>query len=264
MLTGPVAITGASGHVGTAVRRRLEGLPNEVRPLGRDADLAAAFAGADAVIHLAGTLAPGKGATYESANLDTARAVAAALAGTSVRRVVDLSYATADPDSSNAYLRAKGRGERALAAAGVPDVTLRAPYIFGPPGDPGPSFEPFLSKDGKPVLVVGRGDQRIQPVFIDDVAEAIVRAALEPDRPTGTFAMAGPRELTLDAMVALINPSGTRLRHLPPALAKVLARVVPALNPTVVQVLLADSLPRDPSAADAFGVELHDPERVYA
>ena len=168
MLTGPIAVTGASGHVGTAVQRRLASEPNEVRPLGRDADLAQAFRDADAVVHLAGTLAPAKGDSYETANQGTAKAVAAALPGSSVRRMVDLSYATADPASSNAYLRAKGQGELALAETGVPLVVLRATMIFGPPGDPGPSFAPFLSKGGKPVAVIGRGDQRIAPVFVDE------------------------------------------------------------------------------------------------
>jgi uncharacterized protein YbjT (DUF2867 family) len=146
----------------------------------------------------------------------------------------------------------------------VPLVVLRATLIFGGPADPGPSFAPFLSKDGKPVSVLGRGDQRIQPVYLDDVADTIVRAALDDDAPTGTFAMAGPRELTLDAMVELVNGGGTRKRHLPPSVARLLAHLVPALNPTLVEVMLADCLPQDAPAAEAFGVALHDPEQVLA
>lgn len=264
MRTGPIAITGASGHVGTALRRRLAQERNEVRPLGRDADLAAAFRDAEVVVHLAGTLAPARGDTYESANLDTARAVAAALAVSRVRRVVELSYVDADPDSPNAYLRAKGRGERALAESGVEVLSLRCPWIFGPPADPGPSFAPFLSHGGKPVTVIGRGDQRMAPVFVEDVAEAIVRGGLDPAAPTGVFALAGPQELTLDAMIALLDGAGVRERHVPPSLARLLAHLSPQLNPTLVEVLLADSLPRDPSAAEALGLTLRSPAEVYA
>ena len=65
--TGPVAVTGASGQVGTPLRRRLGQLPNEVRPLGRDDDLASAFGDADAVVHLAGTLQLCKPNTYRAA-----------------------------------------------------------------------------------------------------------------------------------------------------------------------------------------------------
>jgi uncharacterized protein YbjT (DUF2867 family) len=75
-----VAVTGASGQVATALRRRVDQLTNEVRPLGRGDDLAAAFGDADAVVHLAGTLQPRKPNTYRAANLDTALATAAALA----------------------------------------------------------------------------------------------------------------------------------------------------------------------------------------
>jgi len=100
--TGPVAVTGASGQVGTQLRQRLGQLPNEVRPLGRDDDLAAACRDADAVVHLAGTLQPRKPNTYRAANLDTARATAAALAHSAAQRVVYLSFLTARLDASNA------------------------------------------------------------------------------------------------------------------------------------------------------------------
>jgi uncharacterized protein YbjT (DUF2867 family) len=264
MRTGPIAITGAGGHVGTAVQRALGALPNEVRPLGRGADLGAAFRDADAVVHLAGTLAPGKGDTYESANLGTATAVAAALPGTAVQRVVDLSYVDADPASANAYLRAKGEAERVLAAAGPPLLTLRCPLIFGPPDDPGPSFAPFLSHGGKAVNVLGRGDQRMAPVFVQDVAAAAVAGALDPGAPSGTFSLAGPEELTLDEMIALLDGAGVRERHLTPWVARLLAHLLPQLSPTLVDVLLADSLPHDPPAAGLLGLTLRGPRDVYA
>jgi len=264
MRTGAIVVTGASGHVGTALVRRLAGEPNEVRPVGRGGDLAAAVRDAAAVVHLAGTLAPVKGDTYASANLDTARAVADAVAGSSVQRIVDLSYVDADPGSGNAYRRAKGEAEQVLAATGVELLTLRAPWIFGPPPDPGPSFAPFLAHDGKPVTVIGRGDQRMAPVFVEDVAEALARGALDPAAPTGTFALAGPQELTLDAMIALLDGSGVRERHVPPSVARLLAHLSPQLNPTLVEVLLADSLPHDPPAGAALGLRLRAPADVYA
>lgn len=70
-LTGPIAITGADGHVGTFLRARLRATPNEVRPLSRSDDLAAALGDADAVIHLAGTLNPRGEDSYEDANVET-------------------------------------------------------------------------------------------------------------------------------------------------------------------------------------------------
>lgn len=263
MRTGPIAITGASGHVGRALQAHLAGLPNEIRPVGRDDDLAGALHDAEVVIHLAGTLAPAKGDTYESANLGTARAVASAVTGSAVQRIIDMSYVDAAPDADNAYLHAKGLGERALAETGVPLLVVRCPWIFGPAEDPGPSFAPFLAHGGGAVTVIGRGDQRIAPVYVEDVAEALTRAALEPRAPTGTYALAGPQELTLDAMIELLNGAGTRERHMPPSVARLLAHLVPALSPTLVDVLLRDSLPHDEPLAPELGMTLRTPAEVF-
>lgn len=244
--TGPIAVTGAGGHVGAALLRRLAGL--EVRPLGRRDDVGAAVHGARVVVHLAGTLAPRRPDTYESANVATAKRVADAIASSSVARVVMLSYAEAGTDDGNAYLAAKARAEQLLQRTGRELVVLRSTYVYGPAGDVGRSFAPYISRDGRPVTIVGPGSQRIAPVFVDDVAEAIA-AALEPSAPIGTFSLAGPETLTLDAMVDVLNGGATRKRHLRPAVARVLARVAPALNSTLVDVLLRDCLPHDPPAA---------------
>lgn len=262
--SGPIALTGATGHVGRAVRAHLDGLPNEVRALGRDDDLPRAVRDAETVIHLAGTLAPAKGDTYASANLGTSRAMAAAVAGSSVQRIVALSYVDADPAAENAYLQAKGLGELALADTGVPLLVVRCPWVFGPVSDPGPSFAPFLAHGGRPVTVIGKGDQRLTPVYVEDVAEALVRAAVEPEAPTGTYSLAGPDEIDLDTMLALLNGAGVRERHVPPSIARLLAHLAPQLNPTLVEVLLSDSLPHDPPLAPELGMTMRGPRDVYA
>jgi NADH dehydrogenase len=263
MRAGPIAITGAGGHVGTALQRRLSALPNEVRALGRDADLAAAFRDAAAVVHLAGTLAPHSGDTYESANLHTATAAAGALAGSSVERIVDVSYVGADAFSPNEYLRSKALAEQALEDTGLPLTVLRCTYIFGPPSDPGPSFAPFLAHGGGQVTLIGSGRQRIAPVYVGDVAEAIVRAALDPDAPTGTFSLRGPQELSLHEMVELLNGAAVRERHVPAWVARLLAHLTPKLNPTLVEILLSDSIPRDAPADKLLGIAMRSPAEIY-
>jgi uncharacterized protein YbjT (DUF2867 family) len=261
-MDGPVVVTGASGHVGRAVCRRLAATPNEVRAPDAGQDWAVAARGAGAVVHLAGTLAPVRPNTLERANLGTALRTARALEGSGVRRLVFLSYATADPGSRNEYLRAKGRAEELLAARVRRTVVLRSTFVFGPPDDPGPSFAPFLAREGRPVTLIGRGDQPMAPVFVDDVAEVVVRAALAPSAPTGTFGLGGPDVLTLDEMVALLNGTPPRTRHVPPSVARLLAHVVPTLSPALVDVLLAASLPPEPQAATAYGVRMHGPREV--
>jgi uncharacterized protein YbjT (DUF2867 family) len=261
---GPVAITGAGGHVGTHVGARLAALPNEVRALGRGADLAAAFRDSAAVIHLAGTLRPAGGESYEAANVETVRRTLAALDGSAVRRVVLLSYVGADPGSRNEYLRTKGEAERLLERCGREAAILRSTFVFGPPGDAGPSAAPFISRGGRPVPVIGSGRQRYAPVYVEDVAEALVRFALDPRARAGTYAIAGPETMTIDAFVNALSGADVRKRHLGRRVARSLAHVVPGLTPAMVDVLAADSLPDGPLAADALGLELHALTDVYA
>jgi uncharacterized protein YbjT (DUF2867 family) len=256
--TGPVAVTGASGQVGTPLRRRVGQLPNEVRPLGRDDDLAAAFGDADAVVHLAGTLQPHKPNTYRAANLDTALATAAALAGSRAQRVVFLSFLTARLDASNSYLRYKAEAEDALRSCGVPAVIFRCDHIYGPPSEPGPTASAFVAKSGK-VTMLGSGTQQLAPLYRDDVVEAILHAALDPETPTGTFEFAGPDTMTAEEFARLVNTEPIRIRRTPAMLARLLGRVMPTLTPDLVDVMLADTVPTEDVTATArfFGVELH-------
>src|SRR5262249_21089406 len=263
LLTGPIAVTGARGHVGGVLSRRLAELPNEVRLLGRGDDLVEALSDADAVIHLAGTLQPVRGNTYEQANVATVRKTVEALTGSAVRRIAFLSYVGADPASANDYLRTKGEAESLLSGAGVPAVLIRSTFVYGPPDDPGPSTAPFIAHAGKAVAVIGSGTQRYAPVFVGDVADVLMRAALDPSAPAGTYALAGPDVLTVDEFVRVVNGGRVKERHLQGRLARALAHFLPTLTPALVEVMAADSLPDTTLAADVFGLNLHSIRDVY-
>ena len=262
--TGPVVVTGAGGHVGRAVRARLAGLPNEVRPVDRGDDLEAAVDGAEAVIHLAGALQPRAGETYEDANVATARRTVDAVRRAPVVRPVLLSYPGADPASPNDYLRSKGRAEGLALGSGREGVVVRSTFIFGPPDDPGPSAAPFISSRGRPVAVVGSGRQRYAPVHVADVAEALVHFALDPGTPTGTFGIAGPREMSADAFVDALNGGHAHERHLRRGMARALAHVSARLTPAMVDVLSGDSLSDGAAAADrVLGLRLRSLAETY-
>jgi NADH dehydrogenase len=262
--TGPVAVTGARGQVGTALRRRLDQLPNQVRPLGREDDLAAAFGDADAVVHLAGTLQPRKPNTYRAANLDTALATAAALAQSQAQRVVFLSFITARLDSSNSYLRYKAEAEEALRASGIPLVVFRCDHVYGPRDEPGPTASAFVAQSGK-LTLLGRGSQRLAPLYRDDVVEAILHAALDPETPTGMFQLAGPDNMSAEQFARLLNRDPIRIRRIPTIVAHLLGRVVPNLTPELVDVMLSDAVPTEDVGVTArrFGVESHHVADVW-
>jgi len=240
-----VAIIGADGHVGRHLAALAEGDGLETRRVGRNDDLAAALAGADAAIHLQGTLQATGGNNYQAANVETLARTVDAARKHGVARVVFLSYVGADTGARNAYLRTKGAAEALLRDSGLEAVVVRSTFIFGPPEDPGPSFVPFLQEDGKPVAVVGDGRQRYQPVYVGDVARALLAAAGGRVAP-GTYSIAGPEALTLDELVALVNGHEVAERHLHGLAARAVAAVAPTLTQGMVGVLSADSLPDVP------------------
>ncbi len=260
-LLGPIAITGASGQVGRALRRRLAAEPH-VRAVGRHDDLVAPCRDASAVVHLAGTLRPDRRSSHEEANLDTVRRMLAALARSSVERVVFLSSVGADPGSRNAYLRAKGEAERLLHESGLDVVVLRCTYIFGPPDDPGLTVSALRGGGSSGVWVLGSGRQRVAPVYREDVVDAIV-AALDPRTFHGRFDLPGPEEMTMDDFVRTVNPDGVKIHHLPAGVARCVAYVAPGLNPDLVDVMASDNLGEQHRADQAFGLRRHSPGEIY-
>jgi NADH dehydrogenase len=259
-----VVVVGADGDVGRALRMAINRLPNRIRPVRRGDDLAAACRGADVVVHLAGSMRPRCPDTYRTANLDTVAATVAAARGSGVRRLVHLSYLGADPDSGNPYLAWQGRAEELVRSADVPSVVLRTAHIIGPPAEPGPTAAALLARGGRPVTVFGTGHQRYAWVARQDVVEVLRHAALDPDTPTGTFDLAGPEALTVDDTVRLLNGPAVRIRHVPPAAARLLGRLHPELSHPLIDVLLRDCVPAgDPRRTAArFGAVLRPFRRV--
>ena len=241
-LTGAVAITGAEGHVGRALQVRLADLPNRVRALGRSDDWEPAIKEAEAVIHLAGTLQPKRPNTYQAANIQTTERVLNAIANSEVRRIVFLSYAGANPDSHNEYLRTKGQAEQLIQQSGVPVVVFRSTFVYGNLDDIGPSFSSYQTTPGGAVSVLGDGSQKLAPIHVEDLAGLLAAAALDQLTPTGVFEVGGPETFTVDEFVRLINPGEVRIRHIPSLGAELLARFTPRLTPALVGVLLSDSV----------------------
>lgn len=260
-----IAITGASGQLGTLLRKHLVEALVEQLPLGHADDWPAAIASAGAVAHLAGTLQPKGSNTYEAANVQTTRTVAEAAMVSGVERIAFLSYVGASLESPNEYLRSKAQAERILIETGVPTTIVRCVHIFGTPSQPGPTAAAFLRPRRGPVRVPGDGRQRIAPLYIGDVVDVVQRALLAPEPPAGIFELAGPREMSMDQFVRMLNGDDVKLSHLPAPVARLAARVAPTLTPALMDLLLADNVLTGafPNAAGAFVVEPTPIERVW-
>jgi uncharacterized protein YbjT (DUF2867 family) len=156
------------------------------------ATIAAALAGADAVVNLAGVL---KG-NFDGVNADGARVVAAAAKAAGVESLVHFSALGAEADSASAYGRSKAEGEAAVRAAFPAATILRPSFIFGREDQFTNRFAGLVGSG--PVVPVLRAEVRFQPVYVVDVAKAVVAALADPEAHAGkTYALGGPDTLTM-------------------------------------------------------------------
>jgi len=280
-----VALTGSTGFVGGAVLRRLLRRGHEVRALVRDPDRAGHLTdhrgveivaghlkddealrrlmeGADAAVHLVGIIVEVAGQTFEGIHVTaTARLVAAARSA-GVGRFVHMSALGARPDpEATAYHRTKAAGEEVVRGGDVPYAILRPSLIAGQ-GNVPLKMMCNMIRFAPAVPVIGDGRYRMQPVWLEDVAEAFAVAVEQPEIQ-GTFDIAGPDQLTWHDMLDLVERSlGVRRRRVsvPVGLARfaalgglVLPELAP-LTPDQLQMLLEGNTTDSHELESVFGV----------
>jgi NADH dehydrogenase len=189
----------------------------------------------------------------------TARLVAAARhAG--VRRYVFVSGSGAAPHAERVWFRAKWHGEEAVRASGLEHAIVRPSWVYGP-RDVALNRLLWFARHAPVVPVVGDGRQVLQPVFVDEVAEVLVRAA-RPGGPEGTFEVGGPEVMTMDDVLrTAMEVMGRRrpLLHVPVRVAKAggwFARLLPRplLSPDAVSFLTGDAIADIGPLVEAFGI----------
>lgn len=160
------------------------------------ASVARAAHGADAVVNAVGVLAPSGRQSFDAVHAYGAGVVAqAAPAGA---RLVHISALGADQDGAADYARSKGAGEAAVRAARPDAIILRPSVVFGPQDQ---FFNRFAALARMlPVLPLAGGETRFQPVFVDDVAEALART-VDGQVAAGVYELGGPQVRTLRAIV---------------------------------------------------------------
>ena len=173
--------------------------------------VAAAVMGSSAVINLTGILFQ-KGQTFTDVQAEGAANIAQAAARAGVGALVHVSAIGADADSDSDYAVTKAQGEAAVREAFPDAVILRPSIIFGPEDG---FFNKFAGMARfTPVLpLVGGGHTRFQPVFVGDVAQAIV-AALGDGARGRTYELGGPGVYSFKELLQLILRAIGRKRAL--------------------------------------------------
>ena len=213
-----VTVFGGSGFVGRYVAKKLAKRgwrvrcavrrPNEalfLRPYGdvgqvepiqanvRDEDSTRrAIRGADAVINLVAILYPMGKQTFDATQLEGAERIARLCAEEGIDRVVHVSAIGADAGSEIPYVRTKGEAEAAMRRHVPSAAIVRPSLVFGPEDQ---FFNRFAGiARMSPVMPLIGAETRFQPVYVGDVAEAIVRAL---DTPGETYELGGPDVVTM-------------------------------------------------------------------
>jgi NADH dehydrogenase len=198
-----------------------------------DATLAGLVEQASAVVNLVAIL-HGDDAEFERVHVDLPRRLGAACRAAGVRRVIHVSALGASPDAPSRYLRSKAAGEAVLREAGLDLTVFRPSVIFGVDDHLLTLFAALQRL--APVVPLAASDALFQPVWVDDVAEALWHGLTRVETIGQTYECAGPEVMTLaDLVRAAGQYSGhpRRIVPLPPAVAR-------------LQALLMEWLPGEP------------------
>lgn len=279
------ALAKAGYRVRVAVRR--PDLAGHLQPMGGvgqihavqanvrfPASVEAAVAGSDAVVNLVAVLQSGGEQTFTALHVDGARTVARAAKAAGVQQFVQVSGLGADIKSRSMYARSKAAGEQAVLKEFPEAVILRPSVVFGPEDD---FFNRFASMAAiAPVLpLIGGGKTKFQPVYVGDVAQAILAAVEGNARGGEIYELGGPEILTFRECLDRVQRYTGRDRgyiSLPFWLAKVQAALtwpLPKRPLTVDQVRL---LQKDSIVSQAamdenrtlVDLDIHGPQFVDA
>jgi uncharacterized protein YbjT (DUF2867 family) len=177
--------------------------------------LLAAADGADAVINLVGILFPSGKQTFAAVQDEGARHVAEAARAGGAKAFVHISAIGASPDAASVYARTKAEGEAAVKDVFPGTVILRPSVVFGPEDD---FFNRFakLARIAPALPLIGGGKTRLEPVFVGDVAKAVIAGLTGQAGASVPYELGGPEVLTLKEVMERVLTYTMRKRLLVP------------------------------------------------
>jgi len=275
MTIARATIFGGSGFIGRQIVKRLAqrgivvraavrdpedalflkpmGQVGQIAPVGADIRsekaVTAAVAGVDLVINAVSLGVQTRRNRFADVHVQGAKRVARLAAAAGVKRLIHISGIGSDPNSDSAYIAARGHGERVVREA-FPTATLLKPSVVFGPGDYFFSTFAAMARLSPALPLFGGGTARVQPVYVGDVADAVVAALGRPETAGRTYELGGPAIYSFKELLAyLLRVTGRRrlLVNLPFGLASLQAKLLqflpePPLTPDQVVMLERDNV----------------------
>jgi uncharacterized protein YbjT (DUF2867 family) len=283
-----ILVTGGTGFVGGHVVRALRDAGRRVRVLVRDPGAAGelealgcelvegdmtepetlgrALDGVACVIHLV-AIRQGKDEQFERIMSRGTRDLVDAARGAGVGRFVHMSALGTNEETKDLvpYYRAKWEMEQTVQGSGLPYVVFRPSFVFGADGGILPTFR-RIARLAPVTPITGSGEQRIQPIWVDDVAAYFARAVELEDAANRTFELGGPDVVDWNELWARLKRALGVKRpsvHLPMAFMRANALVterlpgdVPLTRDLLKMMEAGDNVAANDDAARTFGLPL--------
>ena len=276
-------VTGALGYTGRYIARALlergarvrtlTAHPSQPNPFGERLEIAPmdfgspesltrSLEGASTLFNTYWIRFPYRGATFETA-VENTRTLLRAARSAGVRRIVHISITGAAADSSLPYFRGKGAVERTIADSGLSYLILRPTLIFGVE-DVLVNNIAWLVRRFPLFAIPGRGDYRVQPVFVGDVAAMAVAGASGADNRV--VDAVGPEIYTFRDLVRTVARAlgrATLIVPVPPRVALLFSRFIgyalgdvtltrDEIDGLMASLLVSDAPPTCPTALSSW------------
>lgn len=153
-----------------------------------------ALQGVDTVVHLVGIIVEKKGATFEIIHTQGTRNLVKACKKAGVRRFIYISALGARENARSRYHITKWEAEQAVIKSGMEYVIFRPSIMIGKGGE----FITMLTKivQEAPVVPIIDGKSKVQPIYVENTIECVIKSLIEPKIKNRIFEIAGPYQIT--------------------------------------------------------------------